>query len=450
MHCMVYRASVVALVALIGCGGAVPAPEPALAAVLESSLSATTAELLRGLDVDVEIVAVVTSDLPWPQDGIDEVVQPQLADYAAMGSRVRASLLTGAPDAIVDEAADLGVPRRSFEEVPDEGDEEAEIEPREVRGYAGAAVRVGGVSETVALTNEARTNEARLTMAVRRLTRPPVRVGVVRVPEAAELPAGEGMERLAEALPRHELVDVSLDAPLPESLDALILVAPTRGLDEAALRTLDAYVAEGGRLGVFGGAAEVTFDGATATGRTIAPPLAPLFESWGVGLRPSLVCSLAAERLRLPGELPLPVPYPPAPMVRTEALTGLARPSHTVGLFFTSPAVVDGARVDARPLIEVDRAWEIRGEEIDLRVRQPGEWRVEGADRVTVALGHDGPLPRAFGDGVGDSSRLLLVGTATPLLDRYRPPGAGPEPRLAELLLEWLLRDARFDELVAP
>ncbi len=98
---------------------------------------------------------------------------------------------------------------------------------------------------------------------------------------------------------RATFVEVTADAPIPETLDALLIVGPQQPVPESHQLALDQYVMGGGATGWF--VASWGPDFSTAQTRAIDHGLAPMLGRWGITPTQQIVLDRTRnERMALP------------------------------------------------------------------------------------------------------------------------------------------------------
>ncbi|MBX3268764.1 MAG: GldG family protein [Sandaracinaceae bacterium] len=424
------------------------------------SLSQASQRLVAELDDDMEITAYFTSDLPPPFNATELYVRNILAEYeASSNGRLRVRFIN--PD---DEDERQAAQRDGVQEVPHQLIENDSVSVR--NGYRGLVIRYLGDRKVIPVIQDTRGLEYEITQAIRLLVREPLPVGVV---EGHGSPSPtEGMNTLRSALEHYNLTTVDVSQEIDTNLRALLLVGPTEELTETQLRRINQYVMRGGSLGVFGGTMRIDIQGPAPTATQVQTGVNQLLERWGVEIGSSLVADARCGRvpMRTPIGIPIPVAYPPAPIVvfdqEAQEHPALFRIPQAP-FFFTSPILVRDRFHELNGTVlarsSEDGSWLMSGTTIQLEPRDPREWRItqeRGPHNVMVAL--SGTLPSAFdaaGEGEGSIAapaqserevRILVAGSGAMLRDEFLPQEerarAGSGVALALNAVDWLAGDA--------
>jgi ABC-type uncharacterized transport system involved in gliding motility auxiliary subunit len=440
------------------------------------SLSEGSRRVVRELDETLTITAYFSADLPAPFNSTERYVRDILSEYqAAGGSNVVVRFVSPDSDEEREEANDRGVQLVQHQNIEDNA-------VSVVEGYRGVVFEYLGERQTIPVIQpDTQGLEYEITMAIKRLTGDRVPIGILTGHEGPT--TAQGLSTLQRMLPLYELREVSATEEISRDLRALLVVDPQTELTEVELRRINQYVMRGGSLGVFGGSMKVDVSqapdlSATPTGSN----LNRLLGAWGVEMGENIVADAQCGRvpLRTPIGIPIPVAYPPAPIVSFSE----EQSSHPVlfrlnaaPLFFASSLETTEQFREANGTVlmrssEGESSWLLTGASVDLRIREPREWRstmggASGPHTIAVAL--EAQLPSAFTEaGEGDAAsieaparsetedgededqvRVLVVGTATPIRDEFLPQGDRvPAAELAGAMafalnsVDWLAQDS--------
>ncbi|MCA9606106.1 MAG: GldG family protein [Myxococcales bacterium] len=426
------------------------------------SLSQASERLVAELEDEMEITAYFTSDLPPPFNATELYVRNILAEYeAASNGHLHVRFID--PD---DEEEREAAQRDGIQEVPHQLIENDSVSVR--NGYRGLVIRYLGDRKVIPVIQDTRGLEYEITQSIRLLVREPLPVGVV---EGHGSPSPtEGLTTLRSSLEHYNLQTVDASEEIDQSLRALLLIAPTDELSETELRHINQYVMRGGSIGVFGGTMNINIQGPAPTASAVDTGVNRLLGNWGVQIGSSLVADARCGRvpMRTPIGIPIPVAYPPAPIVLFDddqqehpALFRIPQ----APFFFTSPVTTnehfDQLHGTVLARSSEDASWLMTGETIQLEPRDPREWVIgndEGPFNVMVAL--QGILPTAFGEGESSEEgeaveapaqsehevRVLVAGSGALLRDEFLPQEAqargGSGIALALNAVDWLAGDA--------
>lgn len=424
------------------------------------SLSQGSEHLVEQLEDEMEITAYFTADLPPPFNATEIAVRNLLSEYeAAAGANLTVRFVNPDDDEEREDARRDGVT-----EVPHQLIENDSVSV--VNGYRGLVIKYLGQRQTIPVIQDTQGLEYEITMAIRQLVREPTPVGVM---EGHGSPSPtEGLSTLAGALPHYELRAVNVGEEIDPEIRALLIINPTEELTDAELANINSYVMNGGSLGVFGGAMNVTIQGVAPSATAVDTGVNRLLQNWGVQLGSSLVADARCGRvpLRTPIGIPIPVAYPPAPIVVFDE-DAQEHPAmfrlNQAPFFFVSPIEVGDAFHELNGVIlgrsSAEQSWLLTGESIQLQPREPQEWGSTITDQSgphTVMVALEGQLPSALGEEErGDAPaqassdvRVLVSGSGSLLRDEFLPnpqqqrqaPGDGVA--LALNSIDWLTQDA--------
>ena len=443
------------------------------------SLSDGSRRAVADLDETLTITAYFTSDLPAPFNATERYVRDILAEYqAASHGHVIVRFVSPDTDEEREEADHAGVQLVQHQHI--ENDAVSMVE-----GYRGVVFEYLGNHQTIAVIQpDTQGLEYSITMAIKQLTGDELHIGVLGGHEGPSLT--KGLSTFARMLPTYEITEVSATEAIDTNLRALLIVDPHTEISDAELRNIDAYVQQGGSLGVFGGSMVVDIEaGPDLTAEASHSGLDGLLGAWGVSLGENIVADMQCGRvpMRTPIGIPIPVAYPPAPIVtftEEQRLTPILFRLESTPLFFVSSVetsdvfrnlhcVTEEGEGSCTPSQIVMRSsgqdeasgqvlsWLLEGSSISLRIREPREW-------LTTMGGESGPfalaasinaqLPSAYAEEGSAATtetnrRVLVVGTSTPMRDEFLPQGGQvSDAELASAMafvlnsVDWLAQDS--------
>ncbi|MGE0786251.1 MAG: GldG family protein [Sandaracinaceae bacterium] len=429
------------------------------------SLSDGSKRLVSDLEDDMEITAYFTADLPPPFNATEIYVRNLLLEYeAAGGGHVQVRFVNPDDDEEKEDARRDGV-----QEVPHQLIENDSVSVR--NGYRGLVIKYLGQRQTIPVIQDTQGLEYEITQAIRQLVQEPTPVGVM---EGHGSPSPtEGLTTLAAALPSYELRAVNVGEAIDPELRALLIVNPTEPITEPELRRINQYLMNGGSVGIFGGAMNVNIQGMAPSASAVDTGVNTLLANWGVQLGSSIVADARCGRvpLRTPIGIPIPVAYPPAPIVvfdEDAQIHPVLFRLNQAPFFFTSPIEVSDTFNELHGQIlarsSADASWLLTGDTIQLQPRDPSEWTITGERGpfdVMVAL--EGQLPSAFPDSAAsggeggdidapaqaaESVRVLVAGSGSLLRDEFLP--SAEQGRQAQMTagvalalnaIDWLTQD---------
>lgn len=409
------------------------------------SLSEGSQRMVSGLEDKLEITAYFTQNLPPPFNATERYVRDLLEEYqAASKGKVKLRFVNpGESEELQQEAEADGVQRVAHQKIENDAVQVVEGYRGIVFSYLGERRAIPAVSGTEGL-------EYDVTQTIRELAGEKTKIGVLTGHEGPTL--AQGLTVLKQLLPTYELVEVSAQSAIDKDLRALLVVAPETALSDDELRNLDAFVMNGGSLGVFGGSLNVKQDQAELTAKAVDTGLNRLLEKWGVRLDNQVVadarCGQAPLRTRL--GIQLPVAFPPVPIItfdEEQAKHPVTYRLNQVFMPFGASLTQTGALKDDKEVkrtvlgLTSKNSWLIEGDNVDLKPRDPREW-VMGPQRgpFPVAIALEGKLPSAFAaeavssaDGSAPAGprgperavkpvHVLVVGASGFVRDEFLPP----------------------------
>ncbi len=433
------------------------------------SLSQGSKNLVSNLEDNMVITAYFTSDLPPPFNATERYVRNLLAEYeAASSGKIRVRFIDPDDDEEKEEATEAGV-----REVQHQVIENDSVSVR--TGFRGIVISYLGEREVIPVIQDTQGIEYAITQRLRQMVREPLAIGIASG-HGSPTPT-KGLSTLQQAIPQYELREVNVSEEISDDLHALLIVDPTEELSDTELRRINQYVMKGRSLGVFGGAMNVQLQG--MPGPTAQPSntgINTLLGPWGIELRPGIVADARCGRVPLSRQFPIPVPYPPAPIVvfdeEQQEHPALFR-INQAPFFFTSAIRTRDAfqrlhgKVLARSSGE-DLSWLMTGDNLELQPRDPREWSPTGnVGPHTVMVALDARLPSAFTGPAPASEggapapqieapaqsaravRVLVAGTGALFRDEFLPPPEQQEQgqmsgglALALNAIDWLAQDA--------
>lgn len=437
------------------------------------SLASGSRRVVSELDETLTVTAYFTDDLPAPFNATERYVRDILDEYeSASDGHMIVRFVSPDTDDEREEAERAGVTEVQHQHIENDS-------VSVVTGYRGIVFEYLGNRQAIPVVQpDTEGLEYSITMAIKQLTGDELPIGILSGHEGPSLT--KGLTTLERMLPLYDFREVSATEAIDEELRALLVIDPHTEITDAELRNIDQFVMHGGSLGVFGGELTVDIEGgselaATPTGSN----LNTLLGGWGVTLGDGIVADAQCGRvpMRTPMGIPLPVPYPPAPIVTfddeesehpvlfrlTEAPLFFVTPvetNDTFRAFGTGEEDVLGAAVLMQS--SPSNSWLLEGETIELRIREPREWgttmRTSESGPFSLAVAVEATLPSAFAEAeLADGAlavaaspvRVLVVGTSSPIRDEFLPnPESTPPADLAGAMafplnaVDWLAQDS--------
>jgi hypothetical protein len=424
------------------------------------TLADGTVEILRSLQAPIRVEAFLSSDLPPEYRLHTDVVRDKLADFQAASAAPFEVQYTdpGEDEDARKRAIRLGVRSR-------ETTLTTRGKTQKQATWLGLSIHTLDGEVALPFIDNIALLEYELARGLRDLqtgggTRT---LGIATGHGEPDLAGAAGQKRnplapVAAALAdAYELVAVDLTAgPVPEAVDALLVLGPRVPLEDDAQWALDQHVMRGGALGVFPLAALPQPQTRMLGPRPVV--LDGLLEPWGVAIDEDLVLQRSLNGvLQLPQVLqtaqgPKTVPQqinsPLVPMLRDlDGEHPITRRLDTVVAPFVSPVRAEPPGGTTATVLARSAATSTVGAEVrtlepkHLRSIQPDE--TAGAQPVLVAL--QGALPSAFaGTGPRGEAGLATAPEGTRVLvgGSFEMPLANPGLLLASI--DWLAADEQL------
>ncbi|MDR1256640.1 MAG: GldG family protein [Spirochaetaceae bacterium] len=397
----------------------------------------------------------------YPQPG---EIMDLIREYAAYSrGKIRAAERDPVKDGFEDDMLRLGIYPQQIQSVD-------RNEATVTSVYTGILIEYMEKSDVIPFVFSLETLEYDLTSRIRALVSGKTReAGIIMADYSKSFDRNyrnlAGILQMAGYKLRQIPVEVLADEGIPDGLSEIVVIGGVDSLDEAALRPIDRYIQDGGKVAFL----PENFTPSTTTGALEAVPLADggllaMLRSYGVDVRPAFVldksCLTITYRSAGPGGAPLVrlVRYPFWVSVTPDG----GNPAHPVtsafsgvDLFWPNPlglSPVDG--VEAAPLLSstadawlMTRDFTISPDSAPLLMREQQE--TAGAQVLAAAL--SGRFPPYFNgtvippatpplDGADDrQSRIIVIGNNEFLNDEY----LDSERNLNFFLLaaDWLAND---------
>ncbi|MCA9536588.1 MAG: GldG family protein [Myxococcales bacterium] len=379
------------------------------------SLAPSSERIMGELTEEMQITAYFSRDLPPQFASTEREVRDLLDEYVQASNRhLTVRVVNPDTDELKAEAEADGVEAVQHQLI--------EAGARSTRlGFRGLAIHYLGEKLTIPVIAGTDGLEYELTMRIKQLVGEKRVVGILSGHGAASL--SDSLGPLRQMMPNYELREVNAAEPIPADVAAVLVVSPNEAIPEPELRNLNAFVMNGGGLGVIGGGMKINLDQPPPSAEPVDVGLNTLLERWGVRLEQNLVADPQCELLPMNG-MAVPYPFFPRAVLDAEqqehpAVFGLA----TVTIpFSSSVSVLEDTPADVRVLPIVsssEGAWVVNDANIPLMPRDPTEWSRTGRVGTRgMAVAIQGRLPSAFPDAGGDAParaehdvRVMVIGS---------------------------------------
>ena len=209
------------------------------------SLSPASIEAVRGIEDQVIVKAYFSDNLPGQLAGIKRYLRDMLEDYRAYSNgHLDYQFIDPASEKALEEEA------QSFQ-IPPQRVRAVSNDRMEVQiAYMGVAFIYGDKKETIPVVQQIDNLEYEITSIINRISSD--RLPIIGVASTGSEQERVNMQQLYEQLGRNYNVQpVSLDEPVNEGVDALILLAPRQPFTEWQLFNIDQYFMNGGKAAMF-------------------------------------------------------------------------------------------------------------------------------------------------------------------------------------------------------
>ena len=379
------------------------------------SLAPSSERIMGELTEEMQITAYFSRDLPPQFASTEREVRDLLDEYVQASNRhLTVRVVNPDTDELKAEAEADGVEAVQHQLI--------EAGARSSRlGFRGLVIKYLGETRPIPVIAGTDGLEYELTMRIKQLVGEKRVVGILSGHGAASL--SDSLGPLRQMMPNYELREVNAAEPIPADVAAVLVVSPNEAIPEPELRNLNAFVMNGGGLGVIGGGMKINLDQPPPSAEPVDVGLNTLLERWGVRLEQNLVADPQCELLPMNG-MAVPYPFFPRAVLDAEqqehpAVFGLA----TVTIpFSSSVSVLEDTPADVRVLPIVsssEGAWVVNDANIPLMPRDPTEWSRTGRVGTRgMAVAIQGRLPSAFPDAGGDAParaehdvRVMVIGS---------------------------------------
>jgi gliding-associated putative ABC transporter substrate-binding component GldG len=311
------------------------------------TLSDASKELMRSLDDRVTVKAYFTEDLPAPYNNHRREVLDQLNEYRAYArGNLQYEFIDPSDEKTEQEAQQQGVAPVQVQVVKED---KFEIK----KGYLGMVFLYEDRKEVLPVVQNTSGLEYEISSTIKRLTTT-TRKKLGFLTGQGE-PGLNEMNRVLELLRRQyevTTVDLTRNAPVPQDVAALMVIAPNQPLPDHVRFQIDQYLMRGGRVAFLLNAVDATLQ--NRFGRALELGMGDLLGTYGLRLNTDLVrdvqcasISIVQQQMGFSIQSQVPFPYLPLASAFSEG-SMMVKDLQGVVLFFASS--VDTAGVSARGL----------------------------------------------------------------------------------------------------
>lgn len=407
------------------------------------SLSKGSKDLMAKLDDKVTATAYFSADLPAPYNQHARYVQDLFEEYAAYskGHFTFEVKDPGTEETAKNEMMTIGIPPVQIQEIKND---KFEVK----QAFLGIVVSYADKKEVLPVIKSVDNLEYELTSAIRKLTTSKLKkIGFL---------AGHGepslQEDLKQALSLIEknyvttAVDFSQKKEIPEDVDTLIILTPTKKLEEDELFAIDQFLMKGKSLAFFVGTVQVDLQSFQAN--NLDHGLDKLMKQYGITLNQNLILDMQNKRIQVASQqgqfrVQNIINYPLIPVLtdfdKSNSLTGRL---DSLPLPFACSLDVGSSNADVKVTVlgrSSARSWQMSGmyDINPMKAFQPAaDSKIGPFPMMAMA---EGKFKSAFADDTGKpfisdpakvvkksaNARILVVGNGGFLQDKYGDPAGG-------------------------
>jgi len=383
------------------------------------TLSDASKELMRSLDDRVTVKAYFTEDLPAPYNSHRREVLDQLNEYRAYShGNLQYEFLDPSDEKSEQEAQQQGVAPVQVQVVKED---KFEIK----KAYLGLVFLYEDKKEVLPVVQNTSGLEYEISSTIKRLTTT-TRKKIGFLTGQGEPPLNE-MNRVLELVRRQyetATVDLSRNAPVPQDVAALMVIAPTQPIPDHVRFQIDQYLMRGGRVAFCLNAVDANLQ--NRFGRALDLGMGDMLNAYGLRLNTDLVrdvqcANISIVQQQMGFSIQSQVPFPYLPMVSAFSEGNMmVKDLQGVVLFFASS--VDTAGVSARGLTS-----EFLMRSSPRAGRMTGMFMYDPVARFTDADFAEQSIP--LGVSISGPLRSAFAGTPVP-----SDTAAGSAPQLASPL----------------
>lgn len=281
------------------------------------TLSDASKDLVGNLDDRVTVRAYFTEDLPAPYNGNRRAVLDILNEYKAYGEgNFQFEFINPAGEEGEQEAQQQGIMPVQVQVVKND---KMEV----VRGYLGLTMLYEDRKETIPVIQNLSSLEYDISSTLKRLvTRTKKRIGYTT---GNNEPGLNQLSQVSQVLSgQYDLVAVDLAAheSVPQDIDVLLVLPPSRKLSDSALAVIDDFIMRGGKAGFFINKVNASLQGRPGQPNFAQPQdlgIGTMLEGYGVRINGDLVrdaqcANISVRQQQGPFMVQSQIPFPFIPL----------------------------------------------------------------------------------------------------------------------------------------
>lgn len=290
------------------------------------SISEVSRQAVKDLDDKLVVKAYFTKDLPPPFNATERYVRDLLSEYESRsGGRMKVVFIDPSDETSAEEARKAGITEVTHQVIEKD-------QASEKKGFRGILFSYMGETQKIPVITDTKGLEYDITNIILMMSTQKRKVGFLQghgEPKTMAPPQDPynpdpnqeqpGLAMIKEELKQYQVREVNLDGgakPVPEDLEALVIVGPTEPISDLELFRIDQFLMKGGSVAFF--AEGVTVD--ASMGMLMTEPskagLQPFLEHYGARVGADIVFDLQCDTLPVRGPMGIPLAkrYPGWPL----------------------------------------------------------------------------------------------------------------------------------------
>jgi gliding-associated putative ABC transporter substrate-binding component GldG len=277
------------------------------------TLSEASKKLVGGLDDRITVKAYFTEDLPAPYNNNRRAVLDILNDYKAYSNgNIHYDFINPQGDKGEQEVREQGIPPVEVQVV---NNDKLEVK----RGYLGLIMQYEDKKEVIPVVQNLSSLEYDITSAMKRLTtRVKKRIGYTTGHDEA------GPDKLRQATQsvsqQYDLVpvDLSKGAQVPQDIEALLVLSPTKKFDDSAKYAIDQYLMRGGKIAFLLNKMNANLNSQYRFAQAMDLGLEDMLENYGIRINGDMIrdaqcANITISQMQGPFQIQSQVPFPYLP-----------------------------------------------------------------------------------------------------------------------------------------
>ncbi len=279
------------------------------------TLSQVSKDIIAGLNDNILIKAYVSENLPPPVNNLGNQIKDVLDDYRNISDGrlnyeyINVSYESEGDQSIVTEAEGYGIQPVQFQ-VTNQGKMEV------VNGVIGLVLFYKGETKAIPIIQNAENMEYEVTSAIMQISNEnKKKIGYVTGHGEYDITQ---MQRINQALTTQynlQAVDLSLNKPVPDDVDVLLVLGPKSEIPEAQRYLIDQFIMRGKNVAFLINKVVPNFQQQIVMGEPVTTGLDPMLENYGIKVKENLIrdmqCGFVQQRTQMGMTLLQPYYYFP-------------------------------------------------------------------------------------------------------------------------------------------